>query len=171
MNTTRGLYYLRGATARTSLCLSEKRHKFRTFAALLTLALHAALLLSLVRVTGSAAAPPPKTPNRPPAAHLHAHSDSVDVLLIPGDGKGGIHKACAGYEYVGIGIMLSSTGDWIILVGENTPASRSGLKPRDTVLNREALNDMRLGAVIRLVIERGGSQFPVQMTAATICND
>lgn len=146
-------------------------YKFRTGGLILTLLLHAALLLSLVRVTGSSAAPPPKQTNHPPAPHLHARSDSVDVLLIPGDGKGGIHKPCAGTEYVGIGVMLSSRGDWILLIGENTPASRAGLHIGDTVLNREALNEPRLGATIRLVIERGGSQFPVEMAAATICND
>lgn len=147
-----------------------RAYRFRLGGAILTLLLHATLLLSLVRITGSAAAPPPKLENHPPAPHLHAHA-TVDVLLIPGDGKGGIHQPCTGREYVGIGILLSSKTDSILMIGDNTPASRSGLRVGDDVLNREALREMKVGQLIRLVISRDGSEFPLELRAATICND
>ena len=109
----------------------------RAVAATLTVLLHLLILFALLRVTASTVKPP-----SPPAWHqavvdrLHEAAERiVSVDIGPGVAARGL--ACAGSSYVGVGITAELRTERIMLVGDDTPASRAGLRHDDIVLNPE----------------------------------
>ena len=49
--------------------------------------------------------------------------------------------ACSGSSYVGVGVLADPRTQRIILVGDDTPASRAGLQHDDIVLNPDVWRD------------------------------
>jgi hypothetical protein len=145
----------------------------RAVAALLTLLLHLLILSALVRVT-AVAVKPPTAPAAPVAPQISANTlrDAgeriVDVDISPGLATRGL--VCAGSSYIGVGITAEPRSERIILVGDNTPASRAGLKHDDIVLNpavwQDAHND---GALLRVLIRRDGVTLALLVRVGKIC--
>ncbi len=143
----------------------------RAVAALLTVLLHALAAFGLLRATTSVVVTP-----RPPALHetdastlRDAGERVVSVDVRPAISTGGL--ACAGSTYVGVGITADPRTQRIILVGEDTPASRAGLQHDDIVLNPEVWRDAhREGVWLRvLVLREGGIKTIVPVRVGWIC--
>jgi len=57
-------------------------------------------------------------------------------------------------------------------VGENTPASRAGLRRGDNIVNVDVLDGhVSEGTIHHLVVSRDGSAFPVRVVVGRICNE
>ena len=144
----------------------------RAVAAILTVLLHLLIMFALVRVTASLVKPPPPPP---PAAHettadkLHGAGEQViSVDIRPGLSTRGL--ACAGSSYIGVGVTAEPGSERIILVGENTPASRAGLQHGDIVLNPSVWEDAHTeGALLHVVILREGVKVAVAVLVGKIC--
>jgi hypothetical protein len=142
----------------------------RAVAALLTLLLHLLIWSSLVRITANVVVPPP-----PPAAPettaetlREAGEQIVDVDIRPGLATHGL--ACAGSSYIGVGITAEPRSERIILVGDNTPASRAGLKHDDIVLNPAVWQEAHTeGALLRVLIRRDGVTLALLVRVGKIC--
>lgn len=142
----------------------------RAVAAALTLLLHTLAAFALLHGATSA-------PERPPPLAMYSLSvDSlrdagerlVSVDIVPGLSTQGL--LCPGSTYVGIGITADPRTQRIILVGDDTPASRAGLRHDDIVLNPEVWNDAhRDGALLRVLIVREGVQMVVPVRVGWIC--
>ena len=92
----------------------------------------------------------------------------VSVDIVPGLSTHGL--LCPGSTYVGIGITADPRTQRIILVGDDTPASRAGLQHDDIVLNPEVWNDAhRDGALLRVLIVREGVKMVVPVRVGWIC--
>ncbi len=143
----------------------------RAVAAILTVLLHLLILFALLRVTGVPVRPPP-----PPA---DAQALSADKLhgageqLVSVDIRAGLSllgRVCAGSSYVGIGVTATPDSQRIILVGDDTPASRAGLQHDDIVLNPEIWQDARTeGALLRVEILRKGVKMALWVLVGKIC--
>jgi hypothetical protein len=142
----------------------------RAVAATLTVLLHLVILFALVRVTTSVVKPPPpRAGQETTAAKLYdAGERVVSVDIRPGLSARGF--ACAGSSYVGVGVTVDPRTDRIILVGDNTPASRAGLRHDDIVLNpevwREAQHD---GVVLAVAVLREGVTMTLRVRVGKIC--
>ena len=145
----------------------------RFVAATGTVLLHLALVSALVHQTSAVSVPP-----RPPhlafeettAERLHAAQDHVvSVDLVRSDTMtSGL--ACEGSSYVGIGVTADPRTERIILVGDDTPASRAGLKRDDIVLNPDVWRGVhREGALLELFILRDSVKMAVLVRVGTIC--
>jgi len=142
----------------------------RILAAVLTLSLHVLFLYALVRV--------PTRPVQPPPAHI-AHQITADKLhgageqmvqvdIIPSLATHGM--ACEGSSYIGVGITAEPGSERIILVGDDTPASRAGLQHDDIVLNPAVWRDAhREGALLHVLILRDGVKVVVAVQVGRIC--
>jgi hypothetical protein len=142
----------------------------RAVAALLTVLLHLLILSALVRVTTIAVRPPPAAaPQEAAAATLRdAGERIVSVDIGPGLSTRGF--VCEGSSYVGVGVTVEPRSERIILVGDDTPASRAGLQHDDIVLNPEVWRDRhREGALLRVVIRRAGVTMVVAVRVGKIC--
>jgi hypothetical protein len=142
----------------------------RAFAAILTVLLHVLILFALVRVTASAIKPPPPpagqetTPNK----LYSAGEQAISVDISPGLATSGL--ACAGSTYIGVGVTAERGSERIILVGDDTPASRAGLRHDDVVLNPAVWQDAhRDGALLRVLIMREGVTMAVLLRVGRIC--
>jgi len=142
----------------------------RAVGATVTVLLHAVVVFALLRSTIAA----PERP-QPPAMHgvgadalRDAGERLVAVEIVPGLSTHGI--VCPGSTYIGIGITADPRTQRIILVGDDTPASRAGLRHDDIVLNPEVWNDAhREGALLRVVIVREGVTMIVPVRVGWIC--
>ena len=142
----------------------------RILAAILTVLLHVLFLYALVRVPARPFHPPP-----PPVVHqitadkLHgAGEQMVKVDIIPSLATHGM--ACEGSSYIGVGVTADPRTDRIILVGDNTPASRAGLQHDDIVLNPDVWQDAhKEGALLHVVILREGVKVAVAVRVGKIC--
>ena len=141
----------------------------RAVAALLSVLLHLLILSALVRVAKGAIEPP-----RPPeqvmtADKLRGAGEKViRIELLPGLSESDL--ACADSSYIGVGITADPRTERILLVGENTPASRAGLQHDDIVLNPDVWRDARQeGAVLRLLVLREGVTMVVSVRVGKIC--
>ena len=142
----------------------------RAVAAILTVLLHLLILLALTRVTASVRNPPQAS-----AAHemtadkLHGAGERIiSVDISPGRSTKGI--VCAGSSYVGIGVTATPGSERIILVGENTPASRAGLQRDDIVLNPAVWRDAHTeGALLRVLVLREGVKLALSVLVGKIC--
>jgi hypothetical protein len=142
----------------------------RAIAAALTLLLHLLILFALIRVPASVVEPPqPAAEQETTAARLHGAGEQiVSVDIRPGLSVRG--RVCAGSSYVGVGVTATPDSDRILLVGDDTPASRAGLQPDDVVLNPEVWQEARTeGALLRMLILREGVTRVVTVLVGKIC--
>jgi hypothetical protein len=147
------------------------RAESRAVAAILTVLLHLLVVFALLRVTASADKPPqaPSTAQETTADKLHGAGEQViSVDISPGLSTNGL--ACAGSSYIGVGVTATPGSERIILVGENTPASRAGLQRDDIVLNPGVWRDAhKEGALLRLMVLREGVTMLVSVVVSKIC--
>ena len=144
----------------------------RAVAAILTVLLHLLILSALVRVTASVIRKPPPAPTAQEisADKLRGAGDQmiVSVDIRPGLSTNGL--ACAGSSYVGVGVTADPGTERIILVGDNTPASRAGLQHDDIVLNPVVWREAhREGALLQVLILREGAKIWVPVRVGKIC--
>jgi hypothetical protein len=150
--------------------IGPPRTEPRAVAAALTLLLHALVVFALLRSTTR-----PPDPPRPPAlaalsadALRDAGERLVSVDIVPGPSTHGL--LCPGSTYVGIGITADPRTQRIILVGDDTPASRAGLQHDDIVLNPEVWSEAhREGALLRVLIVREGVKMILPVRVGWIC--
>jgi len=149
---------------------ADMRAEFRAVAAILTVLLHLLIIVALLRVTALADKPSyPWAEREISAARLHEAGERlVSVDIDPGLSTKGL--ACAGSSYVGVGITAMPRTERIVLVGDDTPASRAGLQPDDIVLNPAVWRDAHKdGTLLRLVILRDGVTMAVSVLVGRIC--
>jgi len=143
----------------------------RAVAASFTVLLHLAIVLGLTRVTTAVEKPP-----APPVAHaitvdqLHAVGERiVNVDIVP-SGSTTSDLACAGSRYVGVGVTADPRTERVILVGDDTPASRAGLQHDDIVLNPEVWRQtLREGMILRVLVLRDRGKLVIPVRVGTIC--
>ena len=107
----------------------------RAVAAILTVLLHLLIWSALVRVTASVIRKPPPAP-----AAQEISADKLrgagDQMIVSVDIRPGLSKtsglACAGSSYIGVGVTAEPGSERIILVGDDRPASRAGLRQPST---------------------------------------
>src|SRR5690349_17154375 len=143
----------------------------RLIGAALTALLHLLVVWMLLRVATG-----PVTPPQPPALQAAsaerlrgAGEQLVEVDISPrlATRRG---RACGGSSYVGIGITADPRTQRIILVGDDTPASRAGLRHDDIVLNPEVWRQpLREGMVLRVLVLRDRTKLLVTVRVGTIC--
>ncbi len=142
----------------------------RGIAALLTVLLHLSILFALLAATAGVVAPPR------PAAGQEISADTlrdageriVDVDIRPELSRRGL--VCPGSKYVGVGITADPRTQRIVMVGDDTPASRGGLQPDDIVLNPEVWGDAHQeGVLLRVRVLRDGLKTIVPVRVGWIC--
>jgi hypothetical protein len=142
----------------------------RALAATMTVLLHLLILLALLRVTASADKPPtvPTWQQAMVDKLYETGAQIVSVDIRPGLSARGF--ACAGSSYVGVGVTAEVRTERIMLVGDDTPASRAGLQHDDIVLNPEVWRDAhREGIVLQVAILREGVKMTVPVRVGKIC--
>ena len=103
------------------------------------------------------------------ADKLHGAGERIiSVDISPGLSTNGL--VCAGSSYIGVGVTATPGSERIILVGENTPASRAGLQRDDIVLNPGVWQDAHEdGALLRVVVLRKGVKMALMVQVGKIC--
>ena len=142
----------------------------RAAAAILTVLLHLMILSALVRITANGVGPA-----QAPAEHettadrlSSAGEQIVQVDIRPGPSMRGL--VCEGSSYVGVGVTVEPGSERIILVGEDTPASRAGLQHDDIVVNPAVWRDARReGALLRVMVLRAGVKMALSVRVGKIC--
>jgi len=132
--------------------------------------LHLVIVAAFVRVTASIEKPPRPSPEQPITADSlrGAGEQIVGVDIRPGLATTGL--ACAGSSYIGIGVTATPSSQRIILVGDDTPASRAGLQRDDIVLNPDIWRDaQKEGALLRVLILRAGVKMVISVLVGKIC--
>ena len=142
----------------------------RAVGATLTVLLHAAVVVALLSGTIDA----PERPQPPALRGVGADSlRDAGERLVSVDVVSGLTTRgalCPGSTYVGIGITADPRTQRIILVGDDTPASRAGLQHDDIVLNPEVWSEAhREGALLRVLIVREGVKMIVPVRVGWIC--
>jgi len=143
----------------------------RTVAGLLSVLLHLVILSALVRVaSGSIDAPRPPEQEATADKLREAGERVARVELRPGLLTSGL--PCSGSSYVGVGVTADPRTERIILVGDDTPASRAGLQHDDIVLNPAVWRDSHLeGVLLRVQVLREGVTMIVAVRVGKICID
>jgi hypothetical protein len=142
----------------------------RAVAAILTVLLHLLILSALVRVTGSVVKPPQAPAEQELSADrlYGAGERTISVDIGPSLSTRG--PVCEGSSYVGVGVTAEPGSERIILVGDDTPASRAGLQHDDVVLNPTVWRDAhREGALLHVVILRDGVKVTLAVQVGRIC--
>lgn len=144
----------------------------RIIAAILTVLLHLLVLSSLVRITADSVKPP--QPSSVEKATTADKLRSAGEQVISVDIRPGLSTlrgmACEGSSYIGVGITTEPKSERVILVGDNTPASRAGLQHDDIVLNPIVWKDGHTeGALLRVLILRRGVQMVLSVLVGKIC--
>ena len=142
----------------------------RALAALLSVLMHLLVLSLLVRVAAHWVDPSPPAPEMT-ADRLRGAGDRIArIELRPGLSTSGL--ACSGSSYVGVGVTADPRTERIILVGDDTPASRAGLQHDDIVLNPAVWRDSHQEGVLLLVqVLREGVTMIVAVRVGKICID
>lgn len=133
------------------------------------LVVHALLLLALIPSCGAPPAPSAPAPETRPetAKKLQGGQGLVEAKIIAPEGYNG--PSCQGGSYVGIGILVG-WGGTVKSIGENTPASRSGLKEGDLITNESDLNgEWKGGETIVLYVLRNNEKLEIGMKTEKIC--
>ena len=146
------------------------RREPRALGALLTVLLHGLILFALLRVTAGVVEPlqPPSAQDISADTLRDAGEGIVSVDIRPRPSTSGL--ACPGSKYVGVGITADPRTQRIIMVGDDTPASRAGLQHDDIVLNPEVWNDAHQeGALLRVRVLRDGMTAIVPVRVGWIC--
>ena len=143
----------------------------RLVGAALTALLHLLVLWVLLRVAAAPVAPPlPPALQAVSAERLRdAGEQLVEVDIRPSlaTRRG---RACDGSSYVGVGITADPRTDRIVLVGENTPAARAGLRHDDIVLNPSVWQYAHVeGALLLVLVLREGKQVTLPVLVDRIC--
>lgn len=150
------------------------RHGFRLWhravAAALTVLAHALVFAALLYGTTRAVVPPP--PSAAFAVSAERLRDAGD-RLVSVDIRPGLSAdapPCPGSSYVGVGVTADTRTERIIMVGDDTPASRAGLQRDDIVLNpsvwRQAHED---GALLVVRVLRESGQVTLLVRVGRIC--
>jgi hypothetical protein len=162
---------LRAERARFEPGRTLQRALPRAVAASLTVLLHVAIVFALTHVTAGV-----ETSPAPPSAHaitvdrLYTAGDRVVSVDIVSPAPTASGLACAGSRYVGIGVTADPRTERIILVGDDTPASRAGLQHDDIVLNPEVWQQsLREGMVLHVLVLRDRGKFLIPVRVGTIC--
>ena len=148
------------------------RAESRAVGATLTVLLHLLTVYALVHVTDRVVAPPPPAPALQDATAdaLHGARDhlvSVEIVRAESMTSG---LACAGSSYVGIGVTADPRTDRIVLVGDDTPASRAGLRRDDIVLSPQSWRNPHAdGTLLQLLVLRDSVKLMVVVRVGTIC--
>jgi hypothetical protein len=147
------------------------RVESRAVGATFTVLLHLLVVVALFRVTAVVQKPPQPPPAQElTASSLHGAGERVIGVDIVSSELSSIGIACAGSSYIGVGVTAAPRTERIILVGDNTPASRAGLRPDDIVLNPVVWREAhREGALLRLLILRDGMKLAVSVLVGKIC--
>ena len=144
----------------------------RAVAATMTVLLHLLILLALLDVTASAVKPPPGPAWQQAMVDklYETGAQIVSVDIRPALSARGL--ACAGSSYVGVGVTAELRTERIMLVGDDTPASRAGLQHDDIVLNPAVWRDSHLeGVLLRVEVLREGVSMIVSVRVGKICID
>ena len=142
----------------------------RAVAATMTVLLHLLILLALLDVTASAVKPPPGPAWQQAMVDklYETGAQIVSVDIRPALSARGL--ACAGSSYVGVGVTAELRTERIMLVGDDTPASRAGLQHDDIVLNPDIWEDAHTeGALLQVLILREGVKLAVALQVGRIC--
>ena len=142
----------------------------RAVAAILTVLLHLLILFALVTVTARSIKPPqPPAEEETRADRVYGAGEQViSVAIGPGLSTSG--PACTGSSYIGVGVTAEPGSERIILVGDDTPASRAGLQHDDIVLNPDVWRRAHSeGELLHLVIVREGVRMTVSLIVGKIC--
>ena len=150
--------------------MKNMKVEHRAVAALFTVLLHLLIWFALVHATASVV-----TPRPPPAVHAisakslrGAGEQVVQVDIGPSLATRGL--ACTGSSYIGIGITAEPRSERIIMVGDDTPASRAGLQHDDIVLNPAVWQHAHTeGALLRVVVLRDGVTLALPVLVGRIC--
>jgi hypothetical protein len=147
----------------------------RAVAATLTVLLHLIVLRALDHTTSGAVEAP-----RPTAAFEVVTADAlrgagerqvVEVHILPGLATLEA-LACAGSSYVGVGVTADPRTERIIMVGDDTPASRAGLQHDDIVLNPDVWEEShREGALLLVLVLRESAKLLIPVRVGKICID
>ncbi|HEX4233767.1 MAG TPA: hypothetical protein VH041_05630 [Caldimonas sp.] len=131
--------------------------------------MHLVILVALLHLTTHVVKPLPATLRFASADSLtDAGERIVSVDIRPGLSTGAL--ACRGSRYIGIGITSDPRTERILMVGDDTPASRAGLQHDDIVLNPEVWRDTpREGTVLRLLVLRESGKTIVPVRVGWIC--
>jgi len=140
-------------------------------AGLLSVLLHLLILCALVRVASGSIDAAPPAEQEATANRLRGAGERVArIELRPGLLTTGL--PCTGSSYVGVGVTADPRTERIILVGEDTPASRAGLQHDDIVLNPAVWRDsQREGTLLRVEVLREGVTMTVSVRVGKICID
>lgn len=144
--------------------------KPRAVGVILAAMLHLLVLVALVRITAKVVqAPQPPALPETSADALHAAGEQiVDVDISPALASAGL--PCEGSSYIGVGVTAEPGTERIILVGDNTPASRAGLQHNDIVLNPSVWRHAHTeGALLRLRVLRDGVRIEITVLVGKIC--
>ena len=141
----------------------------RAVAAMLSVLLHLLILSVLIRVVTGLMNPPQAAEYEVTADKLRGAGERIArIELLPGLSMSGF--ACSGSSYVGVGVVADSRTERIILVGEDTPASRAGLQRDDIVLNPAVWRDSRQeGVLLQMQVLRDGVTLIVPVRVGKIC--
>jgi hypothetical protein len=143
----------------------------RAVAGLLSVLLHLLILSAFVRVATDSINTPRPSDQEETADKLRGAGDRVArVELRPGLLTSGL--PCSGSSYVGVGVTADPRTERIILVGDDTPASRAGLQHDDIVLNPAVWRDShREGELLWVQVLREGVTMIVSVRVGKICID
>lgn len=145
----------------------------RAVAATLTVLLHVLVLRALDHVGTRDVKPPPPAAFEATANQLRGAGERqlIEVDIRPGlEALGAL--ACAGSSYVGVGVTADPRTERIIMVGDDTPASRAGLQHDDIVLNPDVWEQAhREGALLLVLVLRESAHLMIPVRVGRICID
>jgi len=145
----------------------------RAVAVTLAVLMHLLLLRALDHMTAATTQPPPPRAFEASADKLRGAGErhAIEIRLRPGLATLDA-LACAGSSYVGVGVTADPRTERIIMVGDDTPASRAGLQHDDIVLNPDVWEQAhREGALLLVLVLRESAKLLIPVRVGKICID